>query len=89
MQPKFADRMANMNGTATREIFKLLSRPEIISFAGGLPAKECLPLKEIADITQELLASADVSLLQYGTTEGFLSLRQRLVEYRDYRDRHR
>ena len=81
MQPKFADRMANMNGTATREIFKLLSRPEIISFAGGLPAKECLPLKEIADITQELLASADVSLLQYGTTEGFLSLRQRLVEY--------
>lgn len=81
MQPKFADRMANMNGTATREIFKLLSRPEIISFAGGLPAKECLPLKEIADITQELLAAADVSLLQYGTTEGFLSLRQQLVEY--------
>lgn len=81
MQPKFADRMANMNGTATREIFKLLSRPEIISFAGGLPAKECLPLKEVADITQELLAAADVSLLQYGTTEGFLSLRQRLVEY--------
>lgn len=81
MKPQFADRMANMNGTATREIFKLLSRPEIISFAGGLPAKECLPQAEIASITAELTAEGDPSLLQYGTTEGFLTLRRRLVDY--------
>ena len=50
MEYDFAKRTDKMNGTATREIFKLLSRPEIISFAGGLPASEALPQKEIAEI---------------------------------------
>ena len=50
MNSEFANRMANLNGTATREIFKLLSRPEIISFAGGLPATEALPVKDVRSI---------------------------------------
>ena len=50
MEWQYANRMAEMNGTATREIFKLLSRPEIISFAGGLPAVEALPVQTIRDL---------------------------------------
>lgn len=81
MKPVFSDRMENMNGTATREIFKLLSRPEIISFAGGLPANECLPIAEIRSIAEELLADADAALFQYGTTEGYPSLRKLFIDY--------
>lgn len=82
MDYRYSDRMANLSGTATREIFKLLSRPEIISFAGGLPATECLPVKEIAQITAELWESEDaVPTLQYGTTEGFPALRERFIDY--------
>ena len=40
MDYTFSERMKNMNGTATREIFKLLGDPSIISFAGGNPAIE-------------------------------------------------
>ncbi len=77
----FADRMANMNGTATREIFKLLSRPEIISFAGGLPATEALPVKALGEICNELLSSpAAYKLLQYGTTEGYPPLTDAIIE---------
>ena len=77
----FADRTANMNGTATREIFKLLSRPEIISFAGGLPATEALPVKELKEICGELLSASDAyKLLQYGTTEGYPPLADAVIQ---------
>lgn len=82
MEFNYSDRMANLNGTATREIFKLLSRPEIISFAGGLPATECLPVKEIAEITEEILSGESViPVLQYGTTEGFVPLKKQMIEF--------
>ena len=77
----YSTRMANLNGTATREIFKLLSRPEIISFAGGLPATEALPVAAVGDIAAELLSRPDAySLLQYGTTEGYVPLLNRIPE---------
>ena len=82
MKYDFAARTNKMNGTATREIFKLLSRPQIISFAGGLPAKEALPRKEIAEIASSLLNGEDaMRILQYGTTEGFKDFRETLVDY--------
>lgn len=81
MDFKFAARTAGMNGTATREIFKLLSRPEIISFAGGLPATQCLPQEEVREITAGLTAGDMTPLLQYGTTEGFPALRGQLQKY--------
>lgn len=81
MNFNYSDRMANMNGTATREIFKLLSRPEIVSFAGGLPATECLPIAQIKEIANEILGSDDaVKVLQYGTTEGFVPLKTQMIE---------
>lgn len=82
MNSEFANRMANLNGTATREIFKLLSRPEIVSFAGGLPATEALPVKEVRSIAADVLGRADsYKILQYGTTEGYAPLIERCKEY--------
>lgn len=82
MDYKYAHRMANLNGTATREIFKLLGNPEIISFAGGNPAIECLPTARVKEITNDLCASPDFPrVLQYGLTAGFPELRALLADY--------
>jgi 2-aminoadipate transaminase len=81
MSYTFSDALAGMTGTATRDIFKLLSRPEIISFAGGLPAGDCLPAAQVAEITAEILADRKEALriLQYGTTEGYPGFRELLA----------
>lgn len=82
MKFEFSDRMKNLSGNAIREIFKLLSKPEIISFAGGLPANEGLPIKEIRSITDSILSSDKaLSILQYGATEGYRPLREIGLEY--------
>ena len=43
MEYNFSDRMKNMGGNAIREIFKLIARPDMISFAGGFPSAKLLP----------------------------------------------
>ncbi|MCL2675511.1 MAG: PLP-dependent aminotransferase family protein [Firmicutes bacterium] len=82
MDYRFSERMGGMSGSATREIFKLLSRPEIISFAGGFPATQCLPIADVAQIIAEIL-SGDMGApaLQYGSTEGFNHFREELKRY--------
>ena len=73
-----------MTGTATREILKLTSRPEVISFAGGMPAAERLPCELLRGIADELLGGSRArSLLQYGQTEGIAELRAELIGYLD------
>jgi 2-aminoadipate transaminase len=71
-----------MNGSATRNIFKLLGRPEIISFAGGMPARDCLPVKEIAQCCAEIFAdpAEAIRCLQYGATEGVPELREEIIK---------
>lgn len=75
-----AERMQGVNGSAIRELFKLLGDPEIISFGGGNPAKECFPKEDIENITAELLRDKSDVLLQYGATEGYLPLRKAYIE---------
>jgi 2-aminoadipate transaminase len=77
----FSNGLAPLTGTATREIFKLLTRPEIISFAGGLPAGDCLPAEAVRHITAEIFADPAESLkcLQYGATEGYPGLRELVI----------
>lgn len=78
----FSDRLKNLSGNAIREIFKLLSRPEIVSFAGGLPAPECIPAQKIAEYCSEILQSSDnIKVLQYGATEGYQPLRTLVPSY--------
>src|SRR6185436_11023829 len=74
--PAFAGRMADMPPSAVREILKVAERPDILSFAGGLPAPELFPVEEIAAAHAEVLSRDGGSALQYATTEGFGPLRE-------------
>ncbi|MCX6301674.1 MAG: PLP-dependent aminotransferase family protein [Bacteroidia bacterium] len=69
-----------MKRSVIREILKNLQNPEMISFAGGLPAPETFPVEELKEITLEVLEKDGASALQYGTTEGDTLLRKMLVE---------
>ena len=52
---KFAKRMERMQSSEIRELLKLTAQPDIISFAGGLPAPELFPVKEIAKVSHDLV----------------------------------
>ena len=74
MEYQFSDRIANMTGNAIRDIFKLLAKPSVISFAGGMPAKDALPVEEIRRITDKVLSENGATILQYGATEAYAPL---------------
>ncbi len=78
---KFLSRSAKgMKRSAIREILKLLQKPGMISFAGGLPSPETFPVKDIEKIAVEVLHENGQIALQYGTTEGDPDLRKMLSE---------
>ncbi len=81
MDYQFSDRIKNLKGNAIREIFKLLSTPGIVSFAGGFPAKETLPVDEIKEIADKVLTCHGAEILQYGGTEGYRPLIESAGEY--------
>ena len=70
----------SMKRSAIREILKLLEKPDMISFAGGLPAPETFPIDDLKKIAVEVLDKDGANALQYGTTEGDPLLRKILVE---------
>lgn len=72
---RFANRMSRMPVSAIREILKVTEHPEIISFAGGLPAPELFPVDAIAQAHAEVFAQEGQAALQYSTTEGCHPLR--------------
>lgn len=76
---EYSTRMNGLSGSATREILKLTALPQMISFAGGLPATECLPVKEIREIAADILGGAGaIGALQYGLSEGVSEFREQL-----------
>jgi DNA-binding transcriptional MocR family regulator len=78
-ESKFCKKCALMTSSAIREILKVAQQPEVISFAGGLPAPEIFPVKEIEESCVNVLRTAGEQALQYGITEGFPALRQELA----------
>ncbi len=76
MAVRFAQRMNEVKASEIREILKLTQRPEVISFAGGLPAPETFPAEELAAVTAQVLAESGAQALQYSTTEGYPPLRR-------------
>jgi 2-aminoadipate transaminase len=78
---RLAQRMRGMKSSAIRELLKLTTQPEMISFAGGLPAPDFFPYTEIETATHRVLAERGRDALQYGQTEGFLPLREMLVRH--------
>jgi 2-aminoadipate transaminase len=80
-QEMLAGQMQTLSGSAIREIFHLLSKPGMISFAGGNPAASALEPDVIAELGQKALEKHGWMLLQYGATEGFTPLRESIAEY--------
>ncbi len=76
----FSDASQLMKKSAIREILKLTQRPEMISFAGGLPSPDSFPIDDIKRVTAEVLELEGKTALQYGTTEGDAKLRTLLAE---------
>ena len=73
---KFSDRVKHLEASAIREIFKLLAKPGIISFAGGAPDPNLFPNDELAEIAADILKNNAKTALQYGVTEGYAPLRK-------------
>lgn len=80
---RYAQRTQRMASSTVRELLKLTERPDIISFAGGLPAPDIFPLKEFTEACQVVIRDHGASALQYGTTEGCLPLREMIVRHSD------
>ncbi len=76
----FADRMAEVKASDVREILKVTARPEIISFAGGLPAPELFPIDKIREASDAVLRESGRVALQYGPTEGLPRLREQIAQ---------
>ena len=76
----FADRMANIKASDIRELLKLTARPEIISFAGGLPAPELFPVDDLKTAMDAVMDENGRAALQYGVTEGPKHLREQIAQ---------
>jgi len=79
-QMRFAQRTKNVKASSVREILKVTQRPEVISFAGGLPAPELFPIERFAAACHHVLSTAGAQALQYSTTEGYPPLREMIVD---------
>ena len=79
--PVFADRLNNVETSAIRELFKLLGKPGIISFAGGFPDSALFDVDGIRAATLAALDQDAGAALQYGATEGYGPLREELASF--------
>jgi 2-aminoadipate transaminase len=77
----FASRLDNVETSAIRELFKLLGKPGIISFAGGFPDSAMFDVAGIKEAADKALTEDPGSALQYGATEGYEPLRQQLAQF--------
>ncbi len=76
---KFANRMSLLTGSEIRELLKLTSQPDIISFAGGMPAPELFPVEGVKEAAIQTLNERGQAALQYASTEGDPALRKHIV----------
>jgi 2-aminoadipate transaminase len=76
----YAARVQCMSSSIIRELLKLTMQPDIISFAGGLPAPEMFPVREFEEACAYVLRHEGAQALQYGPSEGYGPLREYLVE---------
>lgn len=75
----FSANVLNMKRSVIRELLKLTQKPEIISFAGGLPSPQSFPVEKIKQITCDILDEKGTKALQYGATEGVPELTSELI----------
>ncbi len=76
---RYAHRTQRMGSSVIRELLKLTEQPDFISFAGGLPAPEVFPVKQVAEAADTLMKEMPAQALQYSTTEGYRPLREHIA----------
>src|SRR5579864_7989777 len=76
---RYALRTLGIKSSAIRELLKITQRPEIISFAGGLPAPDVFPVQRFQQACRKVLSEHGSDALQYGTTEGYEPLREMIA----------
>lgn len=82
MNLRFAERTLGIKASEIRELLKLTEMPEIISFAGGLPAGELFPIEKLVSVSAQVLREDGKSALQYSATEGYTPLREIIANQR-------
>ncbi len=75
----YAGRTAGMSASEVRALFAVASRPEVVSFAGGMPYVEALPSRDILTVVAEALEIHGAAALQYSGGQGHVALRERLI----------
>ncbi len=78
---RYALRLRRMQSSVVRELLKLTQRPELISFAGGLPAPEVFPVEQFRQASERVLSQFGPEALQYSTTEGCARLREMIARH--------
>jgi len=78
---RYAHRTQKMGSSVIRELLKFTEQPDIISFAGGLPAPEVFPVKEFREACNYVLDHFGPQALQYSTTEGYRPLREMIARH--------
>ena len=76
----YADRMDGVKASEIRELLALTQRPEVTSFAGGLPAPELFPVQQFKVACDAVLDETGTTALQYGQTDGWAPLRQQIAD---------
>ena len=78
---RYAQRTLRMKSSTIRELLKLTQQPDVISFAGGMPAPEVFPIEEFRAACNRVLQERGAEALQYGATEGYLPLREMIARH--------
>ena len=76
---RYAQRTQRMTGSVIRELLKFTEEPDMISFAGGMPAPDAFPTKEFTDACNLVLQEQSEQALQYGSTDGYYPLRNMIA----------
>ena len=76
IQWQFSERAQQLQSSFIREILKITQRPEIISFAGGLPSPATFPVERMKAAYDKVLSENGKVALQYGPTDGYAPLRE-------------
>ena len=80
MKTAYARRISSLQASEIRELLKITEQPDVISFAGGLPAPELFPIREIKAMCSSVLETDGERALQYAATEGYQPLRRWIAE---------
>lgn len=80
----YADRAHNLRASEIRALFSVVSRPEVVSLAGGMPNLKDLPLESLSETAKSLILTSGAQALQYGSGQGWEPLREQLVSVMTY-----